>query len=198
MNQGILWTAIIILVLIILGLFVWNVQKEPTEEEESPSPIALATPTPLPTPEPTLLPPPPPTPSVTVSTQAPGRSVTVDSATLTANGFIAIHEDKAGKPGPVIGNSDLLTAGTHAATTVKLTRSAKKGETLYAMLHTDVNGNGVYEFPGPDVPTTDATGAVVSPAFTIGTPSQSPVAPSPATSPAASPVAGSPPPAYTY
>lgn len=196
MNQGIMWTVIIILILVIIGLFAWNVQTKPTEE--LPSPMIIPTPVFELTPEPTLPPPPSPTPSVTVSAQEPGRSVTIDSATLTANGFIVIHSDKDGQPGLVIGDSDLLAAGTHAATTIKLTRAAKKGETLYAMLHTDVNGNGVYEFPGPDIPTTDVTRTVVSPAFTIGTPSPSPAVPSPTATPITSPVASSPSPAYTY
>ncbi|MDP3685350.1 MAG: hypothetical protein Q8R32_00795, partial [bacterium] len=146
-------------------------------EVSSPSPAATTIPSP------TAL-----EPLVSVSTQAAGTSVTVDKAMLAKNGFIAIHTDDKGKPGPVIGNSALLKPGPNTAIAVKLSRRTRNGETLYAMLHTDVNGNGVYEFPGADVPTTDSTGAVIAPSFTIGTASSSP-SPSPSASP--SPASGS-------
>lgn len=193
MNQGILWTVIIVVVLIIGGVVLWNFQSQPSLETPSPLPtLEITIPTPEPTLEPTFA---PPTPSVSVSTQKPGRSVTIDAATLTTNGFIAIHTDKDGKPGPVIGNSDLLPPGSPTGTTVKLSRSSRKGETLYAMLHTDVDGDGIYTFPGPDVPTTDSAGAVVVVPFAIGTPSVSPAAPagSPQSSPTAAPLTGSTP-----
>jgi hypothetical protein len=189
-NQGILWTVIVVLVLIVLGLLFWNAQtREPLAESPIPEePFELPSPSPLvpvfsPTPTPS------PTASITVSGQTPGNAVTIDSVTLTEPGFIAIHTDQSGKPGPVIGNSDLLPAGTFTGTSVKLTRRSKNGETLYAMLHTDVNGNGVYEFPGVDVPTVDSAGQSVTVPFTIGTASPSPSPAAGTTSLKASPVA---------
>lgn len=179
MGKGMLWGIVAVVVIVILV----GIAMSRPKTAEAPTPEAaleLSSPLPAttPSPSPTAL-----EPLVSVSTQAPGTSVTVDSATLAKNGFIAIHADDKGKPGTVIGNSALLTAGTHTAIEVKLSRRTRNKETLYAMLHTDVNGNGVYEFPGADVPTTDSAGAVITPSFTIGAAASSP-SPSPSPSPA--------------
>lgn len=183
MGKGMLWGIVVAVVIVILvGIAVSRPKtaEAPTPagtlEVSSPSPAATTSPSP------TAL-----GPLVSVSTQAAGTSVTVDKATLAKNGFIAIHTDDKGKPGPVIGHSALLKAGPNTAIAVKLSRRTRNGETLYAMLHTDVNGNGAYEFPGADVPTTDSTGAVVSPSFTVGAATSSP---SPSASPSSSPTSG--------
>lgn len=195
MNQGILWAIIAVLVLIILGGIAWNVSRPPVAETPSLEPTLQVL---TPSPEPTFSAAPlTPTASVRVSAQQPGRTVTIDEAVLPQNGFIAIHTDANGQPGPVIGNSDLLTAGTHVNTDIKLTRAARKGETLYAMLHNDADADGTYTFPGPDVPTTDAAGNIVMAPFTIGTVAASP-SPSPATGGASGATRASPTPAALY
>ncbi|MDX1691797.1 MAG: hypothetical protein R3290_12320, partial [Acidimicrobiia bacterium] len=42
--------------------------------------------------------------------ESDGSSIVVASVTLPAPGFIAVHGNADGSPGPVVGNSDLLPA----------------------------------------------------------------------------------------
>jgi len=98
--------------------------------------------------------------SVAVSSQAVGSSLTIDSAVFVKPGYIVIHEQVDGAPGPVIGNSVLYTADTYENVSVDLGRESVSGETLYAMLHDD-DGDSEYVFPGADEPTVDSAGDVV-------------------------------------
>lgn len=180
MNQGLLWTVIAILALLVVGMVAWNLRTpvadefaSPTLEVESPtfSPLALPSPSPL-------------AASVSIPSQEPGTSVTIERAALTTNGFVSIHESsEKGGPGDVIGTSAFLPIGEHQNVSIALRRAGKKGETLHAMLHIDGDGNGIYLFPGPDVPAVDATGAVVMTPFTIGSVASSAVSPTPSASP---------------
>jgi len=97
--------------------------------------------------------------SVTANDQGPGESVTVARVKLVDSGYVVVHEDGGGKPGPVIGNSELLS-GRNSNVLISLSRSTLEGEVLYAMLHSD-DGDGVYEFPGDDVPLKDESGNIV-------------------------------------
>lgn len=86
--------------------------------------------------------------------QNPGQNIFVDKAVFEKNGFVHIHESKAGQPGniiseniplfkpkAVIGHSELLTPGEHLNFNVPLiNRQSKENEVLYVMLHRD-NGN---------------------------------------------------------
>ncbi len=103
------------------------------------------------------------TPSVTVADQ-PITNDTVTVAKVVSNGpgWIAIHADNNGVPGPVLGYS-AVKDGENDNVAVKLAAEGRT-PTLYAMLHTDVGVVGTYEFPGPDIPVT-VNGAVVTPAF---------------------------------
>lgn len=107
-----------------------------------------------------------PTPSATnesslsVREQQPGAVVSVDEAVLGQSGYIVVHKDGGGKPGPVIGHTDILPAGTHTNVNVALTEATRAGDTVFVMLHND-DGDGTYAFPGPDVPTKTDTGDVV-------------------------------------
>jgi len=102
--------------------------------------------------------------SVIANNQLQGNSVAVASVQFVELGYIVIHEDAEGKPGPVIGNSELLKEGKNVIIT--LIRESKVRETLYAMLHKD-DGDGVYEFPGDDVPLKNEDGKVVLSKFLI-------------------------------
>lgn len=103
--------------------------------------------------------------SVTANDQGPGESVTVASVELVDSGYVVVHEDGGGKPGSVIGNSELLS-GRNSDVVVSLSRSTLEEEVLYAMLHSD-DGDGVYEFPGEDAPLKDDSGVVVLSKFSI-------------------------------
>lgn len=127
----------------------------------STQPVVLATPSPTATAAATVA-----DSTVVVVNQKASSSVKIDQAALVKPGYIVIHEQKDGELGPTIGNSQLYQAGTFENVTVELSRPAVSGETLYAMLHDD-DGNGVYEFPGPDAPTQNAAGQVVLLPFEI-------------------------------
>lgn len=105
--------------------------------------------------------------AVTVEDQTlgEGNTVTVASVTADVDGWIVIHAQADGAPGPVIGNA-AVTAGENSNVSVEID-SAQATETLYAMLHVDEGEAGVYEFPGPDGPAMDADGNVVTPPFAL-------------------------------
>ncbi len=114
------------------------------------------------------------TPAVTVEDQTadPANQVVVRLAVSDGPGFIVIHEDAMGAPGPVLGNA-ALSNGNNRDVRVTLSRDAVDGERLYAMLHTDTGMIGTYEFDGMnmlDGPVRDANGDVITPAFTVTVP----------------------------
>lgn len=113
------------------------------------------------------------TPSVTgamtVSDQSgDGTTVTVASATITgADGFVVVHSDADGSPGPVIGHAP-IDEGTTSNLSVTLDTPLTADATVWPMLHVDAGVLGTYEFPGADGPVSDANGVVVRPlAFTV-------------------------------
>ena len=79
-----------------------------------------------------------------------GTTITVASVTLPSPGFIAVHGNSDGAPGPVIGNSDLLPVGTSTNVVVTLDQPLTATDTVFPMVHIDMNSNGVYEFFPPD------------------------------------------------
>jgi len=103
-----------------------------------------------------------------------GSTIVVASVTLPAPGFIAIHGDSDGSPGPVVGHSDLLPAGDSTEVTVTLDEPLTESGTLWPMVHIDFNDNGEYEFFPPDetidVPGVDDAGdvAVIPVEMTVG------------------------------
>ncbi|MBD3334359.1 MAG: hypothetical protein GF355_02485 [Candidatus Eisenbacteria bacterium] len=88
--------------------------------------------------------------------------VVIAETNLEAGGWVVIHEDEAGGPGPVIGHA-AIDAGVDQDVMVALERPAVDGETLHAMLHIDEGVEGTYEFPGPDEPVVDEGEVVVAP-----------------------------------
>ena len=113
-------------------------------------------------------------PSVTADDQSLtdlSTVVVVAAVVSEGAGWIVIHEDASGSPGPVIGFSP-VSAGTSADVSVTLDRPAVD-ETLHAMLHVDAGAVGTYEFPGADAPVMDGGMTVMDPfAVTVaaGTP----------------------------
>lgn len=105
-------------------------------------------------------------PSVTVAAQeiADGK-VTVAEVVSDGPGWLVIHAQANGKPGPILGYSP-VSGGANANVVVQID-AAKATEILYAMLHTDAGEVGVWEFPdGPDAPVKVGE-QVVTPAFTV-------------------------------
>jgi predicted lipoprotein with Yx(FWY)xxD motif len=105
--------------------------------------------------------------AVSVEDQAlgEGNTVTIASAVADTDGWIVIHAQADGSPGPVLGHAP-VSAGENNDISVEID-PAGATETLYAMLHIDDGVAGEYEFPGPDGPALDAGGNVVTPPFTL-------------------------------
>ncbi|MFP4343689.1 MAG: hypothetical protein ACLFU8_03245 [Anaerolineales bacterium] len=103
------------------------------------------------------------TPSVAVSDQDVMNGVVqVDRVVSDGPGWIVIHADENGSPGPVIGQASVSDGEN---TNVRVTIDTDMvTERLYAMLHTDAGTEGTYEFPGDDVPV-QVNGQVVVTAF---------------------------------
>lgn len=101
-----------------------------------------------------------------VRDQAPadGR-VVVPQVYSPGGGWLVIHTDSDGRPGPVVGFS-ALKAGFNQDVTVELKPVPAAGK-VWAMLHKDEGKVGIYEFPGPDAPIV-AGGKVVMESFVLG------------------------------
>lgn len=92
-----------------------------------------------------------------------GTRVVIGAVELPSAGFVAVHGDGGGSPGPVIGVSDLLPAGTSNEVTVTFDEPLTESGTVFPMAHIDTDGNGVYEFgvvDGADGPGVTAEGDV--------------------------------------
>jgi plastocyanin len=121
--------------------------------------------TPLPAPTDTAIPEAAITPTVEVQDQELVQgSITVANVVSEGPGWIVIHADAGGSPGPVLGFAPVQD-GENSDVTVELAEDGRT-ETLYAMLHTDAGQSGTYEFPGDDGPV-QVDGQVVAPAFQV-------------------------------
>jgi len=89
--------------------------------------------------------------------------VTIDSVISQGPGWLVLHAQTEGKPGPILGYSQ-LNNGENSDVAVEI-EVENATETLYAMLHSDAGEIGTFEFPdGPDVPA-QMDGKVVTSAF---------------------------------
>lgn len=102
--------------------------------------------------------------AVEVDNQIAGSTVIVKMVQLKNSGFVNIHEEADGAPGAVLGVSALLPQGTSTNVVVPVSPPTLGSKSYYAMLHMD-NGDGKYEFPGPDVPLKDSVGNIVMKKF---------------------------------
>lgn len=99
-------------------------------------------------------------PSVMVGDQEISEgAVTVDAVVAAEPGWLVIHADEDGTPGPVIGHGQIAPV-EHQSVVVEIEAEAAT-ERLYAMLHVDSGEVGVYEFPGTDPPVESQGGIVV-------------------------------------
>jgi len=95
-----------------------------------------------------------------------GNTVTIAGVNADEDGWIVVHAQADGKPGPILGKAP-VKAGESSQVVVEIDASGST-ETLYAMLHIDAGTTGEFDFPGgEDVPAVDADSNVVTPAFTI-------------------------------
>ena len=102
-------------------------------------------------------------PEVEVSDQdVTDGMVTIARVVYEKEGWIVIHKDADGKPGPVIGWA-AIKPGENTNVVVKLQEDLMGPTKLWAMLHTDAGTVGEYEFPGADTPVKVGDAVVVKP-----------------------------------
>lgn len=96
-----------------------------------------------------------------------GATVTIAEVMSAGPGWIVIHAQAEGSPGPILGKTP-VGGGVNNDVIVEIDTTGAT-ETLYAMLHVDAGTLSEFEFPGgDDVPARDAAGNVVTPPFHIG------------------------------
>ena len=106
------------------------------------------------------------TPFVSVSDQLVAEgTVTIDKVSAAEAGWIAIHTDASGSPGPVIGFAPVGIG--HNQNVVVEIDEAQATPILYAMLHVDAGVIGEYNFPGDDGPIFDIGGYLVMSQFEL-------------------------------
>ncbi len=93
-----------------------------------------------------------------------GTTLTVASVDLKGadHGWISVHADLDGKPGPVVGNAK-IPGGASSDVKVTLDKKTATGA-FWPMLHVDDQTVGTYEFPktaGADLPVKDGTNIVM-------------------------------------
>ncbi len=142
-------TAIVIIVLIIIGIFVFRGdskseitnEENPTEQTDSTSTKEVN--------------------RIVMSDQYPGNVVQLTSVQLAKDGWVVIHADKDGQPGDVIGSA-YFSAGINPGK-ITLSRSTVDGGVYYAMIHTD-DGDKKFD-PAKDLPLKDSKGSIIMKLF---------------------------------
>ncbi len=90
--------------------------------------------------------------------ESDGTTITVDSAAIDgAPGWIAIHSDVDGAPGPVLGTVQ-LEERSQSDVQVTLDTPLETSAAVWPMIHVDDSKLGSYEFPaveGADLPVTE-------------------------------------------
>ena len=139
-------------------------EEAPSDEVSSESPDATRTPvtTKSPTPAPLKA---DTSGALIVVDQAPGDTVTVESVTLSSPTWVAVHEERTGALGNVLGAA-WLPAGTHKNVTVELLRGTVGGGAYYAALYED-NGNKQFEYR-TDKASSDSLGNHIVVRFSAG------------------------------
>jgi len=92
-----------------------------------------------------------------------GTNVIVEDAFSQGPGWLVIHNQVNGGVGEAIGETH-VDNGDNKNIIVKIDPN-KATPVMYAMLHKDGGTVGKYEYPGPDEPVYDASGAMITPAF---------------------------------
>jgi hypothetical protein len=142
-------TAIVIIVLIVIGIFVFGKKSPSTDMTgDTMSTSTPATNTPGAN-------------SIVMSDQYPGNVVYISSVTVANGSWMEIHKDNNGQPGAYIGSA-WVDAGT-SPVKVTVTSPIVDGGTYYAMLHSD---NGDKKFDSTvDLPLKDTNGNIIMRVF---------------------------------
>jgi hypothetical protein len=92
-------------------------------------------------------------------------TITIENALMDAPGWLALHSDNEGAPGPVIATAQ-LHSGANWHVTLTLPEGTAAGTTFFPMLHYDTGEAGVYEFgtvEGADAPVFVGGNVIVAP-----------------------------------
>lgn len=87
--------------------------------------------------------------SVVLAESETGNFATVGSVTLAQPGFVAIYKVNSNGDTTLIGNTNLLAAGTHGNIQVQLDTIIAREEIIVATLHED-DGDSEFEYPESD------------------------------------------------
>ncbi len=142
-------TVVIIIVLVILGYYMFkgsSNNKETTNTEETSNTSSTTNGA---------------VNRMVISDQFPGNIVYISSVQIDQPGFIAIHKDKNGTPGDIIG-SQYFDKGINPGK-ITLTSPTVEGGIYYAMLHLD---DGDKKFDAKkDLPLKDTSGNIIMKIF---------------------------------
>lgn len=145
-----------------------NLVGEAMEGEEA---MEIKTPTPAPAPRPAT---PAPTPvtspstsmtdaSIAVDAQSAGTTVVIRSMSLKNRSWIAIHDDRNGAPGNILGAQRFEANETVGS--VSLLRATQAGMRYFAVVHMS-DDDMEFEFKTADAPLIGKNGGMVMAAFT--------------------------------
>ena len=84
-------------------------------------------------------------------------AIVVTAASHSTDFYIVVHQGDAASFGAVVGFTALLDSGSVTSQQIQLDRPLVNGEYLWPMLHTDGNGNGVYDDASTDPPIADSS-----------------------------------------
>ncbi len=143
MNNNALIATIVVLIIVGVGLYAIFAGKDNVDVSN------VSTSTPIQTGTTPSQPTPINENSVTLGETETGNFVTVSSATLLRPGYVVIYRVNSQGTVSVIGNSDLLSTGTHTNLRLQLDSIIAKEQTVVAVLHED-DGDGEFEFPESD------------------------------------------------
>jgi plastocyanin len=94
-------------------------------------------------------------------------SVTIQEVATDLPGWVVIHADEAGAPGPIMGYTN-IPPGIHRNIMVEIDPALIDVDILYARLHIDAGVPGQFEYPGPDRPVTVEGQILVEPFHIAG------------------------------
>ena len=140
-------TVLVIIVLILLGYYMFKGDGTSTTDDVKTSPSATISTD---------------ANRVVITDQFPGNIVYVSSVQLENPGFVVIKKDNAGTPGDVIG-SQYFDKGINPGK-VTLKTPTVEGGTYYAVIYSDTDGNKVFD-AAKDMPLKDAAGNVIMKIF---------------------------------
>ncbi|MFA5948929.1 MAG: hypothetical protein WC807_01455 [Hyphomicrobium sp.] len=76
--------------------------------------------------------------------KATPTSVTIGAVSSTKAGYVVVHQDVNGKPGPIVGHAS-VKAGSNSGVTVTLDKKEKAGTKLIVMLHEESDNDNKFD-----------------------------------------------------